>query len=525
MRVMAVCLLRIGDILMCAPALRALKSKQKNVELHVLVNSEFSFCRNLFPYVDKFHYFPRKDLQENLGDPSEPILNGFDVLKELLHELNQIGFDELYNFTHNRLSGYLCGAIEANDKHGMHGSNPENLLIDGAWFRFLNRPADQVNLHFSEIFLRSVGADGIEKIAVRENPDSISWALQTLRSFSNGERLIGIQCFSNEEKKQLPFDYWTHLCSHLSSVPTTVLVIAAPWEAVQAQLIVESLQAKQVRTQLVVCTFDQALSLLKRLDCLLTIDTSIKHLASTSDLTIFEFATGGSRPHQTGVFGDQNVIFDIQEWEKFASASAVESVAKGIEMFLQNQELLFLRNIQGAIVYRTRVINQTTWFLEQVNGSRMSQVGIQLLSHVKQIGEIASLDAESEAFLPSSLAFSIANEFQNCLEGFFKLDQLKELQNESHATLSSIKRAHDNLVRLFTGRIHSLDWIEESQKNTHFDLSSIEREILTHFSSKSDVVGITELRKIQEKLNRSYRFESWNLKFIRTLKNHITEKI
>ena len=80
MKVLAVNLLRLGDILLFAPVLKGLKQQDKNTELHVLINKQFQFVESLMPWVDKFILLDRNEMQKGLGEVNRNIFEPLDRL-------------------------------------------------------------------------------------------------------------------------------------------------------------------------------------------------------------------------------------------------------------------------------------------------------------------------------------------------------------------------------------------------------------------------------------------------------------
>ncbi|MCB0749565.1 MAG: hypothetical protein KDC90_19055, partial [Ignavibacteriae bacterium] len=107
MKILVISLLRLGDILLMLPAIKSLKNQNPNAEVHLLINKQFSFIKNIIPFVDKFHFFERDYFQASMADVDTPILNAFDILSEDLKKIDKENFRVVYNLTHTNISGHI----------------------------------------------------------------------------------------------------------------------------------------------------------------------------------------------------------------------------------------------------------------------------------------------------------------------------------------------------------------------------------------------------------------------------------
>src|SRR5690606_16634742 len=119
MKVLVTSLLRLGDLLMAAPALELLKRRYPGCQLHVVINPESKPIGALIPAVDKYHVFNRNELQGQLASPQSPLIKPVDDLLRWVDELNSERFDLVVNLTHNHLSGRLCALLQAPHKIGL----------------------------------------------------------------------------------------------------------------------------------------------------------------------------------------------------------------------------------------------------------------------------------------------------------------------------------------------------------------------------------------------------------------------
>jgi ADP-heptose:LPS heptosyltransferase len=286
MKILVVSLLRLGDIIQQEPLLRGLREKFPQAEIHLLLNKQFIQVEGLVQdSVDKFIYFEREQLQKGLGEASYNVLWSYHELNKLVATLDQEKYDSVYNFTHNRLSAYLIGAVECSDKRGLHHNENNFRGLDGRWIRYFNDrfAGNQRSLfHYVELLGKSFDlplAGPVKASAVKKS------------------KLVLMQCLTSDVKKNWGLDRFAELKLEIERnlVDYEVLVVAAPFER-------EKLLTVFAEKDLLICDLNQAREHLKKAALLVTGDTSIKHLAASVGTPIVEIAIGSSDGVKTGAF-------------------------------------------------------------------------------------------------------------------------------------------------------------------------------------------------------------------------------
>jgi ADP-heptose:LPS heptosyltransferase len=515
MKTLAICLLRIGDILMCAPALKALKERDPQQELHILVNAEFEFCKELLDYVDCVHIFPRRRLQESLGDVDDPILLAYDELKVFVETLQKEAFEEVYNFTQNKLSAYLSASLHVAQTFGMHGSAENDLQINGQWFRYLNQSPNDVHLHFSEVFQRAVGVAELSTLTLKETKSGIAEANRFFNQQCLSKNCVAFQIFSNETRKMLPHSFWCELAIKLAGIDanTSFVILAAPWEQESANQLALQIRERRLDAHVFVCSFATALSTLKRMSRLVTVDTSIKHLACATGIPIIELAIGGSDPRHTGPFVDGAWVIQSSENE------IDDSLLAGTVAQLTHGQI---KNYPFS-VEQTRLVDGKTWFLEELNDDFALRKVDRILSHALSLSSIAVGDVDSSVSV-GDLGLSLAEEISHFVNPCQKQEVLTNLQhkeNELHDKINASARLQNGFKNIFSEKVHQLDWIEDAKDI----LPSEEMTALRNQDLDSSVVPIFTVRKVQSHLAVVHQQSNWNLKLIRTIRTHLMEII
>lgn len=330
MKILVVNLLRLGDVISMAPALKALHVANTSAEIHVLVNSGVEPAARILPHLNRVHTFERNRMQSALIDGNRPMFEAYDVLGQLVERLSEEKFDVIYNFTHNRLSGWLCGLIPAEKKIGLAIDGAGGVSFGSAWFRHLNQQVDFEEaqcFHHSDVFFAAVGGLALQRqrnevdsqlldSVLRETNEGRSEADQLIeRAKGECTRIVLMQISTSDQKKEWGDQRFRSLAEHLlrKHPDTALFVLGSPQEEPRIQNFCESVEGDRERLFPTICSLEAVLSLLENSDLLVTGDTSIKHIASASTSRIIELAIGSSDPFRTGPWKSGDIVIASRE--------------------------------------------------------------------------------------------------------------------------------------------------------------------------------------------------------------------
>jgi ADP-heptose:LPS heptosyltransferase len=295
MKILVVSLLRLGDIIQQQPLLKALREKNPQAQIHLLINRQFSQVEGLLTgLVDKYHYFDRDLLQRGLGEASFNILWSHHQLNQLVGTLNQENYQQVLNFTHNKLSAYLLGALQVPIKKGLHHSEGKFQGLENPWLRYFNDRFSGVQtslFHYVELLGKSFDLP-VQKAA----------AMPATKS-----KQVLFQCLTSDAKKNWGLNNFKQLKETIESslVDYKVKVLCAPFEK-------ETLKAHFGESDLIACDLMGAQEVLKQSCLLVTGDTSIKHLASQIGVPTVEIVLGSSDWTKTAAFSATTEIIYAQ---------------------------------------------------------------------------------------------------------------------------------------------------------------------------------------------------------------------
>ncbi len=329
MKILIVNLLRLGDVISMAPALKALRLSHPAAQIDLLVNSGVETVAAILPGIGSVHVFERNRMQSALIDGSRPMFESLDVLSRLVDRLADEKYDALYNFTHNRLSGWLCGLIPAETKVGLALDGSGGVSFGSAWFRHLNQQVDFEEtqcFHHSDIFFAAVGGlkvqrenaysdsrvlDGVlcETARGRAEADSI------LMQKGDAKRVVLFQITTSDRKKEWGDSRYGALAAYLlrRHSDAVIFVLGAPSEEPRIHEFCHSIEGDRDRVIPAICSLEAVVSLLEDSDLLITGDTSIKHIASASPVRVIELAVGSSDPFRTGPWKSGDLVLAGRE--------------------------------------------------------------------------------------------------------------------------------------------------------------------------------------------------------------------
>ena len=319
MKILVVSLLRVGDVLMSAGVLRDLRAKHPDSQIDLLVNSQCMSIAPMLSSVNNVIEFDRNGLQRGLGEASVPFFESYEKLSGLLDRLEGEDYDLAINLTQNRLSGWLMSLIEARERRGLVMDAQGRGVFGSNWFRYMNQQIDLESsevFHYNDIFRFALGVDTVQDRtpALMETAKGLTEA-QPFIAQAGGRKIVCIQALSSDVKKDWGLDRFANMIADFSGrqPETAFAILAAPFEVEKLRPLVNILTKQGITAILAVTSFEGAYSLLKRSQLLITLDTSLKHLAAHAGTKIVEVCVGSSDPYRTGADSNGAVIIRSRE--------------------------------------------------------------------------------------------------------------------------------------------------------------------------------------------------------------------
>jgi ADP-heptose:LPS heptosyltransferase len=295
MKILVVSLLRLGDIVQQEPLLRGIRNKYPQAEIYILINNQFASVEKILSgTVDRFICFNRDLLQRGLGEAEFNILWSYSQLDGLISELNVKKYNQVYNFTHTKLSAYLIGALKADEKFGLHHEGGQFRGLDNLWLKYFNDnfSGNRKSLfNYVELLSNSFGIDV-------DHPERTH---STIVSRKN--KRILFQCLTSDEKKNWGLRKFFDLKRMIEDclVDYDVKILCAPFERQRLGIVFGE-------KNLFVSDLYEAHQHLRESELLVTGDTSIKHMGAQIGIPIIEIVLGSSDSQKTGAYSRNSVL-------------------------------------------------------------------------------------------------------------------------------------------------------------------------------------------------------------------------
>lgn len=297
MRILAISLLRVGDLIMHAALFDSLQEQYPGAELHVLVNETSEKLACNLAGVARTLVFPRNLLQLNLVEENRPLPNAHNILCNFVRELNSNSYDLVINLTHNQLSARLMDLIEAKEKRGIQFANGERAPLLNNWMQYFNE-------YFSKV--GKAQFHYIENLA-----ESLNIKLPALSGIKSQEkRRICIQVLTSDEKKNWPLKNFIELISLLRKEfsEKTVTILGAPDEEAQLRESFSKISGVEFK-------FDKWSELEKTMSetqLLITGDTSVQHFAARAQVQVLSLFMGSANPSKTAPYLSGSVVIQTK---------------------------------------------------------------------------------------------------------------------------------------------------------------------------------------------------------------------
>ena len=316
MRILCVQLLRLGDVLMTAPAMASLSEQFPNAEVDLLVNESSRQAANLIPNLSKIFEFPRNQIQKLTSDPDQSVLAPCFVVESLLNQLNARDYDLVVNFTQNKLSARICSHLNCDEILGVCFESDCRVSFGSPWYRYIDQhiaAGGQPHFNYSDVFRFSVGGNSDYNNIELKSLELKNTMIQKILS-EDVETRVCLQMFSSDIKKNWPKQSVVDFVRWFSrSNPGVQFVfLSAPNESEQTSDVVAEIQSLGANAVAAVCSLSEALELIKASQLLITVDTAIKHLAQATETKVVELALGSSEPQLTGAVRSEQLIVQAQ---------------------------------------------------------------------------------------------------------------------------------------------------------------------------------------------------------------------
>ena len=281
MKVLIVSLLRLGDMIMHAELIPAVRKKYPQAEIHFLINSQFSFAQDLFPDVKAWHHLDRNKIQQILVEQTQSPRAAFHCLDQTVQQINAEKFAVVFNATHNQLSLRLMDLIEAPQKHGAAYHDGKKIAFSNRWLAYFNDQFSELKasrFHYIELLHKALD---LEVGSIRHQQERISGP-------------ILLQVLTADPKKNWSIAKFKQLKESIlhKNPEEKIFAICSPSEK-------EDLLKIFSKDEILAVSLVQAKEALNSAKLLITGDTSIQHLAASVGTPTIALHLGSADPAKT----------------------------------------------------------------------------------------------------------------------------------------------------------------------------------------------------------------------------------
>ncbi|HOK41330.1 MAG TPA: glycosyltransferase family 9 protein [bacterium] len=305
-KILVLQLSRYGDILMTLPLLEKLKKKYF---VYLMINQIFAdfpeinnYCDILIPV--NFNDFYLKFSSLNLFE-------SIKIFSEFILKLNSYNFDLILNLSSQPISAVITTIVNANKKFGLavlfdrsFGESGKNVA-----FYFEMAEVKKYNwLHQSDIFktvlddeffdynhsiyFSKINNDILKKYNIELNED---------------EKIIGLQIGASLDKKEYSINNFDKLISLLNERIKTKIILFGSKNEIEKNKILSKKYSNIISLVGKTDLFD-LISILSKLDLLITNDTGTMHFAAAVKTKIINISTGSAFFPETTAYSSDNFI-------------------------------------------------------------------------------------------------------------------------------------------------------------------------------------------------------------------------
>lgn len=290
MKILALSLLRIGDILMHREIVRSIHAQYPQAEVHFLINQQFASVKELLPEVSVWKYLPRTQIQDVLVKRNQHVDHAHQLLTSVVKDLNQEKYDLVLNLTNNFLSVRLMDLIVAKEKRGSAFQDGRKVRDQNRWQTYLNDHFSVTNgsrFHYVEVLSRALGLEA-DRSTIRTHGKSNKIYFQLLTSdVKKNWGLSRFQKLIQALKFEMPQFEFIGLCSPAER--DMVSVFFQPSEFISPSL-------------------KEASDLLSEARLLVTGDTSLLHLAAQARCETIAIFLGSADPVKTSAWQNGSTL-------------------------------------------------------------------------------------------------------------------------------------------------------------------------------------------------------------------------
>ncbi len=300
MKILCLSFLRLGDIYMQAHIIRQMQIEYPHSEIDVVCFEEFKEAHHAFTEVNQWYYISRLAMQNSLVKNEQSIWNSFKILKNISSLLKGNQYDLVCDLSHTQFSYlFYCLIKPVADYRKQH----RDVYLENDF-----KTSNTEQKHWVEAFKSTLGLKNDVKVVqkVFSSVNALDFSDASDLSLNIEPKKVLLQLNTSDAKKNWNEPETAKLLAELNSHfgESNVDVLASPTES-------DHYRAFVAETQIKVWNLLEVQTGLKNYDLLVTLDTSISHLAALkSNIPILLISLGSSQSVKTGPYREDTYVLE-----------------------------------------------------------------------------------------------------------------------------------------------------------------------------------------------------------------------
>lgn len=303
-QVLLVNLRRFGDIFGLGHIIAGLNASRPGVKISLIVYKESLAAAKVLSGVHNIYTIDRKEI---VTLKKNPIFNDGFALERVYQDLKDVKatrWSDIINTSNDTVAAHLCGYLRgsASKVTGMSYNSSGVVIPSSDWDEVYNSLLPTLAgspIHITDCLHQMTATTAhadTEKVSL--NTKHNETAFKNINHIRNQKgpyaKVIGVQLFASSTDKELSYDASEALISALLGSDDYVpLVLHAP-DSVERERVKNLNQRFSNRLVTVEADFNALSSVLLNLDLLVTVDTSVMHLADLNNTPVIELSLGPS---------------------------------------------------------------------------------------------------------------------------------------------------------------------------------------------------------------------------------------
>jgi ADP-heptose:LPS heptosyltransferase len=326
MKILVLELARLGDIFQTWPALRALKRKHPEAEVHVLTRERYQAALDGLDVVDQVHLLETKNIFEPLFQQKPDVEASYKRISQKIDDLKEMQFDWIINFSFSPVSSYLAHALtQPNTRVTGYTRHKDGFLAipdDMSAYFYAQVGLERKNrFHLCDIFASMLEMDLTPEDWCGPN-------FLTAKTFQEDQIVVHVG--ASEVHKRLTGDQWAQILEiYLQKAPQDkVVLIGTAEESGQAQAIEEKLPKGSIINQVGKTKLRETFSIIHNSRLVVGADSAPMHMASLTQTPCVNLSIGKVNFWETGPRAAGSVILKAANITRLGFVDVAEAIFK-----------------------------------------------------------------------------------------------------------------------------------------------------------------------------------------------------